>query len=103
MSRLGYSTCKKRISRSERAGLLFPIGRIHRILRKDLMLNCRIGKFAPVYMTAVLEYLVAEMMEQGGLLAKLLSKDRIGPKHIRLAVVYDVGEVSFKTIYVYEV
>jgi len=91
MSRLGYTAKNRsRTSRSERAGLLFSIGRIHRILRKEKLVNFRIGKFAPVYLTAVLEYLVAEVLEQGGLLAKLLSMDRIIPKHIRLAVVNDV-------------
>ena len=63
MSRFGYST-KKRKSRSERAGLLFPVGRIHRFCRKEMWPGRKIGSLAPVYLTAVLEYLVAEILEQ---------------------------------------
>ena len=73
--------------------MLFPIGTIHRILRKEKVFNYRVGKMAPVYLTAVLEYLVAEVLELGGLVAKLTSKeDRILPKHIKLAVNSDVGK-----------
>ena len=95
MSRLGYTTSKRR-SRSARAGLLFPVGRIHRICRKEKWAAfSRVGKLAPVYLTAVLEYVVAEMVEQTGLLAKLLGHDkRISPKHIRLAVTNDDGNVT---------
>src|SRR6185437_4043032 len=41
----------------KRAGLQMPIGRIRRFLRKGRYAS-RIGNGAPVYMTAVLEYLV---------------------------------------------
>uniref|UniRef100_A0A914VL74 Histone H2A n=1 Tax=Plectus sambesii TaxID=2011161 RepID=A0A914VL74_9BILA len=46
-------------SRSSRAGLQFPVGRIHRLLKKGNYAE-RIGAGAPVYLAAVLEYLVAE-------------------------------------------
>ena len=56
------------------------------------------GKLAPVYLTAVLEYVVAELVEQTGLLAKLLgSEQRISPKHIRLAVTNDEG-INFRIV-----
>ena len=47
---------------------------------------------APVYLTAVLEYLVAEVLEQAGILAGLMEKDRVIPKHIRLAITNDEGK-----------
>jgi histone H2A len=49
-------------SRSKRAGLQFPVGRIHRLLRKGNYAE-RVGAGAPVYMSAVLEYLAAEVLE----------------------------------------
>ena len=52
-------------SRSSRAGLQFPVGRVHRFLRKGHYAN-RIGSGAPVYLAAVLEYLSAEILELAG-------------------------------------
>ncbi|CAF1601065.1 unnamed protein product, partial [Didymodactylos carnosus] len=56
---------KKKVSsqtRSSRAGLQFPVGRIHRLLRKGHYSE-RVGAGAPIYMAAVLEYLSAEILE----------------------------------------
>ena len=44
------------------------------------------GKFAPVYLTAVLEYLTVEVLELSGIISKLLKFDRVTPQHIRIAV-----------------
>ena len=52
-------------SRSSRAGLQFPVGRVHRFLRKGHYAD-RIGSGAPVYLAAVLEYLSAEILELAG-------------------------------------
>nr|XP_006642369.1 PREDICTED: histone H2A [Lepisosteus oculatus] len=49
-------------SRSSRAGLQFPVGRVHRLLRKGNYAE-RVGAGAPVYLAAVLEYLTAEILE----------------------------------------
>ncbi|MCP9257564.1 Diphthamide biosynthesis protein 1 [Dirofilaria immitis] len=49
-------------TRSSRAGLQFPVGRIHRLLRKGNYAE-RVGAGAPVYLAAVLEYLAAEVLE----------------------------------------
>ena len=51
----------------------------------------RMGKFAPVYLTAVLEYLTAEVLEQAGIISKMLQYDRVTPQHIRLAIREDSG------------
>ncbi|GBN84349.1 hypothetical protein AVEN_7812-1 [Araneus ventricosus] len=48
-------------TRSSRAGLQFPVGRIHRLLRKGNYAE-RVGAGAPVYLAAVLEYLAAEVL-----------------------------------------
>lgn len=52
-------------SRAQRAGLNFPVARIHRILRKGNF-SPRVGNGAAVYLSAVLEYLAAEILELAG-------------------------------------
>ena len=61
----GKSTKGKAKSRSSRAGLQFPVGRIHRMLRKGNYAE-RVGAGAPVYLAAVMEYLAAEVLELAG-------------------------------------
>jgi histone H2A len=72
-------------SRSSRAGLQFPVGRIHRLLRKGSF-GGRVGAGAPVYLAAVLEYLAAEILELAGNAARDNKKTRINPRHLQLAV-----------------
>jgi len=80
---------KKSKSRSRRAGLLFPVGRIHRLCRKGPWVGSRISAGAPVYLAAVMEYLTAELLEQAGLVARYGSSTRISPRHIKKAVKTD--------------
>ena len=72
-------------SRSSRAGLQFPVGRIHRLLRKGNYAE-RIGAGAPVYLAAVMEYLAAEVLELAGNAARDNKKSRIIPRHLQLAI-----------------
>ena len=51
---------KKSVTRSVKAGLQFPVGRIGRFLKKGRYAQ-RVGSGAPVYLAAVLEYLAAEV------------------------------------------
>ena len=76
------------ISRSQRAGVTFPVGRIARYLKKGGYAK-RVGSGAPVYMAAVLEYLCAELLELSGNAAKDNKKTRINPRHIQLAIKND--------------
>jgi histone H2A len=66
---------KKAVSRSAKAGLQFPVGRIARYLKVGKYAT-RVGAGAPVYLAAVLEYLAAEVLELA----------RIVPRHIQLAI-----------------
>jgi len=75
----------KPTSRSAKAGLQFPVGRISRYLRKGRY-AARVGSGAPVYLAAVLEYLTAEILELAGNAARDNKKTRIIPRHIQLAV-----------------
>ena len=71
----------KAISKSSKAGLQFPVGRIARFMKHGRF-SQRVGAGAPVYLAAVLEYLAAEVLE----LARDNKKTRIVPRHIQLAI-----------------
>ena len=81
----GRGDKKKATSRSAKAGLQFPVGRVARHM-KNARVASRIGAGAPVYLAAVLEYLTAEILELAGNAARDNKKTRIVPRHIQLAV-----------------
>ena len=81
----GKSKGVKSVSRSKKAGLQFPVGRVHRYLKQGKYAS-RIGAGAPVYLAAVLEYLAAEILELAGNAARDNKKARIIPRHVQLAV-----------------
>ncbi|CAI9739625.1 histone H2A-like [Octopus vulgaris] len=72
---MAKAKCK---TRSSRAGLQFPVGRIHRLLRKGNY-SKRVGAGAPVYLAAVMEYLAAEVLELGGNAAETTRKLELFP------------------------
>jgi len=75
----------KSVSKSAKAGLQFPVGRMARFLKKGKYAT-RVGAGAPVYLAAILEYLTAEILELAGNAARDNKKTRIVPRHIQLAV-----------------
>ena len=81
----GKSGAARAVSRSSKAGLQFPVGRIARHLKQGRFSE-RVGAGAPVYLAAVLEYLAAEVLELAGNAAKDNKKTRIVPRHIQLAI-----------------
>ncbi|XP_051169300.1 late histone H2A.2.2-like [Leptopilina boulardi] len=80
----GKSKAKPK-SRSSRAGLQFPVSRVHRFLRKGNYAK-HIGGGAPVYLAAIMEYLTAEILELAGNAARDNKRSRIIPRHIQLAI-----------------
>nr|GMD81843.1 histone H2AX [Ipomoea batatas] len=99
----GKAKATKSVSRSSKAGLQFPVGRIARFLKAGKYAE-RVGAGAPVYLAAVLEYLAAEcdLLSINTVihcvlfpnfsvfviwdLARDNKKNRIVPRHIQLAV-----------------
>ncbi|XP_065861239.1 histone H2AX-like [Euphorbia lathyris] len=81
----GKSIKAKSVTRSSKAGLQFPVGRVARFLKKGRYAE-RLGSGSPVYLSAVLEYLAAEVLELAGNAARDNKKNRIIPRHIQLAV-----------------
>ena len=81
----GKSTGGKKGTRSARAGLQFPVGRVGRYLKRGRY-AARVGAGAPVYLAAIMEYLTAEILELAGNAARDNKKSRIVPRHVQLAV-----------------
>ena len=77
-------TAKKAVSRSAKAGLQFPVGRIARYLKAGKYAS-RVGAGAPVYLAAVLEYLTAEVLELAGNASRDNKKTRCAVARVRRA------------------
>merc|ERR1711903_32494 len=77
---------KKKISRAAKAGLQFPVGRVHRFIKARASSGGRVGGTSAVYLAAILEYLTAEVLELAGNASKDLKVKRITPRHLQLAV-----------------
>ncbi|KAF2860396.1 histone-fold-containing protein, partial [Piedraia hortae CBS 480.64] len=79
-------------SRSDRAGVIFPVGHVQRNLRK--VTCCRIHRAAPVFLAAVLQYLVAEVLEIARNNASLRGFSTLRTQHIPAAL----GSVDFSEL-----
>lgn len=70
---------------NKKAGLTFPVARVNRYIKKGRFAK-RVGSNAPVFMAAVLEYVVAEVLEVAGNNALADKKHRLRPRHVMLAI-----------------
>ena len=78
----------KSVTRSHKAGLQFPVGRIDRHLKLGKY-SARTSATASVYLAGVLEYLTAEVLELAGKAALDNKRTRITPRFIFLAAESD--------------
>jgi histone H2A len=86
--RFGQPTKKNRITKSKRAGLIFPVKRIHNQM-KSLMPGKKILTDSSIKLAAVLEYLVAELLDVSGIQTFETKMSVIKPRHIFLATQND--------------
>jgi len=76
----------KNQSRSNRSGIQFPVGRVHRCMKQYVAKKTRVAGTAGVYVAAIMEYLTAEVLELAGNSAKEAKVKRITPRHLQLAI-----------------
>lgn len=76
-------------SKSAKAGLTFPVARINRYMKINSDMK-RIGGSAPVYMTAVVEYITAEVLELAGNATKKVGRKTVTPDDLTVAVRGDI-------------
>ena len=79
---------RKPKSGHQRTGLIFPIPRVQKLLKRD-RINRMVSKGSAIVLTAVLEYLTSEIMELSAQVAKNAGKKRIAARHIQLALCED--------------
>ncbi|KAL1764507.1 histone H2A-Bbd type 1-like [Sigmodon hispidus] len=72
---------RRRISRSTRAELQFPVSRVDRCLREGNY-SQRLSSSSPVFLAGVLEYVTSHILELAGEVAHNSGKKRIAPEHL---------------------
>ena len=83
----GPGSKENKISRSRRASLQFSVSKMESILRSHSTKSIRrVSDSAPVYLAAVVEYLVAELLELSGNAARNSKLSRITPRNIMTAI-----------------
>ncbi|KAJ7504514.1 histone-fold-containing protein [Mycena galericulata] len=91
-----------RQSSSQKAGLAFPVARIRRFLKEGVYAK-RVTAASAVYLAAVLEYLMAELLELAGNCARDNQRVRIIPRHLLLAIRNDNElDVLLKRVVIYQ-
>lgn len=89
---------KHPVSRGSRAGLLFPVTRIGKIM-SETSTHSRKSDTAAVFLTAVVEYVVAEILELAGNMARDNNRTRIIPRYLSLPIQADPElRESFKNL-----
>ncbi|EPY29460.1 histone H2A [Strigomonas culicis] len=88
--RSAKKAARKSGSKSAKAGLIFPVGRVGSLLRKGQYAR-RVSASGALYTTAVLEYLTAELLELTVKAAAQSGKKvrRLSPRTLTLAVRHD--------------
>ena len=83
------SSRKQAQSAHEKAGLIMPVSRFMRMLKRDRLAS-RFGKGAAVAIASAIEYMASEIAETAGNNAEQEKKKRIGNRHLSLGIQSDV-------------
>ena len=75
-------------SNSEKAGTIFPVGRINKMI-KEGRYSEKVGSSAGIFMTAVLEYLAADILATAGDICAEQGKTAITPQHLNMVLKED--------------
>jgi len=86
---MGWDENKKKISKNQKAGLVFSIPVVYELLKAFFPNPRGVSAVAPVYLAAVLEYLCAELAELSGNLARAEQVTVITPRHLQMAIKTD--------------
>ena len=78
----------KKTSKSERAGINFPVGRISRYMKEKKVIE-RISLGSPVFMAAMQEYITADLLDQAGNTCQDDGKKKLTPRHIFTSIQTD--------------
>jgi histone H2B len=78
----------KKTLKGAKAGLQFPVTRVEHIMM-ELSLSERKSETSAIYLAAVIEYVMAEVLELAGNRTRDLKKVRIQSKHIKTAIYHD--------------
>lgn len=84
-----FSASSSKQKPQKRAGLIFSIARVARLIRHYVGQKIRLAANASIYATAVIEYLAAEVLELSGNAARDNKRKRVIPRHILLALSAD--------------
>ena len=74
--------------KSLRAGLQFSVPRVQKLMMRMSSVQRKTGT-AAVYITAACEYLMAEILELAGNVARDRKRVRITPRHVKIAIYAD--------------
>lgn len=86
--RSGNGTKSKPVSGQKKAGTVFPVGRLNRMVKQGRY-SARVGGSTGAFMAAVLEYVCAEVLELAGDICEQQKKKTIQPRHINLGLRQD--------------
>ena len=78
----------KSISKSTRAGLTLPVARISRKIRKKTSAK-KITKYSAVYLTAIIEYIASEILNEAMYSAQNSGRSRVLPLNIKDVILND--------------
>jgi histone H2A len=76
---------RKSVSKSAKAGLTIPVPRVNAVIKRTSGMK-RVGGTAPVYAAAVMEYILAEIVELAGNGVKKAGRKRINPEDVSSAI-----------------